>query len=213
MSMKNLFNRMPAACLAIAAAFLLAAPGAQAMKLKNQNLTQLISDAESIVFGTVKSVSDGVAKNGMPYTEITLSVGSIAKGKISEGNDYTFRQFGLLKPRSMGNGKQLIAVAPEGFARWNEGETVAAFLYKPASKTGLQTTAGMTQGKFTLVNGKLSNEFNNAGLFEGVEIDSSLLSSEQRNMLTTPGAVDASAFMDLVGRAVEEQWIANGEMK
>jgi hypothetical protein len=213
MSMNKLFNRMPAACLAFAAVLLLVAPGAQAMKVKNQNLTQLISQAQSIVFGTVTSVSDGVAKNGMPYTEITLSVGSSAKGKITEGSDYTFRQFGLLKPRTMANGKALIDVTPEGFPRWHAGETVVAFLYKPASRTGLQTTAGMAQGKFQLVNGMLVNDYNNLGLFEGVEIDKSLLSSAERNMITKPGAVDAAAFMDLVGRAVAENWIANGEMK
>jgi hypothetical protein len=144
---------------------------------------------------------------------VTLAVGDIAKGNAEEGSDFTFRQFGLLKPRSLGNGKTLLAVSPEGFARWAEGETVLAFMYKPASQTGLQTTAGMAQGKFTLTNGMFANEFNNAGLFEGVEINQSLLSPEQRNMLTTPGAVDATDFADLIGRAVAEQWIENGEMK
>ena len=113
----------------------------------------------------------------------------------------------------MENGHKLLAVAPEGFARWIEGETVVAFMYKPASRTGLQTTAGMAQGKLKLVNGKLVNEFNNTGLFEGVEIADGLLTGEQHNMLTTPGAVDAHAFMELVARAVSEGWIENGEMR
>ena len=86
-------------------------------------------------------------------------------------------------------------------------------MYKPASRTGLQTTAGMAQGKLSLVNGMLVNEFNNAGLFDGVEIDSSLLTDEQQNMLTSPGAVDAHAFLDLVQRAVDEGWIENGGMR
>ena len=210
---RNLVNRTSAACLAIAAALLLAAPAAQAMKLKSQSLTQLITEAQSIVFGTVRSVTDGIDGNGRPYTEITLAVGDIAKGGIEAGSEYTFRQFGLLKPRSLGNGKTLLAVSPEGFARWAEGETVLAFLYRPAALTGLQTTAGMAQGKFTLTNGMFANEFHNAGLFDGVEINSSLLSPEQQNMLTTPGAVDATEFADLIGRAVAEQWIENGEMK
>jgi hypothetical protein len=210
---QNPIKRMPAACLVIAAALLLAAPAAQAMKLKSQNLTQLISESQSIVFGTVTRVTDGIEANGRPYTEVTLAVGDIAKGNVEEGSDFTFRQFGLLKPRSLGNGKTLLAVTPEGFARWNEGETVLAFMYRPASRTGLQTTAGMAQGKFTLANGTFANEFNNAGLFEGVEINSALLSPEQQNMLTTPGAVDANEFADLVGRAVAGEWIENGEMK
>ncbi len=44
-----------------------------------------------------------------------------------------------------------------------------AFLYKPASLTGLQTTAGMTQGKLRMLEGRLGNELNNVGLFDGVE--------------------------------------------
>lgn len=186
---------------------------ADAAKLNNQNLTQLIAEAESIIAGTVKEVYDGIDPNGIPFTQVTISVHSVAKGKVVEQQDYTFRQFGLLTPRTMENGHKLLAIAPEGFARWREGETVVAFMYKPASRTGLQTTAGMAQGKLSLVNGTLVNEFNNTGLFEGVEINESLLTSEQQNMLTTPGAVDAQPFMDLVSRAVSEGWIENGEMR
>jgi hypothetical protein len=200
--------------LACAAALvLLATAQAQAMKLRPQNLTQLITESDSIIAGTVTSVTDGIAANGIPYTEVTISVRSTAKGSIAENADYTFRQFGLLKPRKMDNGKLLLAVAPEGFARWREGETVVAFMYKPAAKTGLQTTAGMAQGKLTLVNDRLANEFDNAGLFDGVELPADELSDAERNMITTPGAVDADTFMSLVGRAVSENWIAKGEMR
>ena len=45
------------------------------------------------------------------------------------------------------------------------------------------------------------------------EIDAGLLTDEQQNMMTTPGAVDAQAFMDLVSRAVAEGWVENGEMR
>ena len=71
----------------------------------------------------------------------------------------------------------------------------------------------MGQGKLTLVNGKLVNEYQNAGMFDGVDIDSSLLNSEQQNMLLNPRTIDASAFVDLVGRAVSGQWIEKGVMK
>jgi len=186
---------------------------AHAAKLNSQNLTQLITEADSIIAGTVKEVFDGIDPNGIPFTQVTISVHSVAKGNVAENADYTFRQFGLLTPRTMENGHKLLAVAPEGFARWAEGETVVAFMYKPASRTGLQTTAGMAQGKLNFVNDTLVNEFNNAGLFDGVEINEALLSEEQRSMLTTPGAVDAGAFMELVGRAVSEGWIETGEMR
>ncbi len=194
-------------------ASVLIAPVASAAKLNNQNLTQLIVESDSIVSGTVRTVTDGIDAAGVPYTEVTIAIHSVAKGNVKEKVDYTFRQFGLLEPRTMENGHKLLAVAPDGFARWHEGETVVAFLYKPASRTGLQTTAGMAQGKLSQINGKLVNEFNNAGMFDGVEINPNLLSPEQQNMLTTVGAVDAQAFMDLVARAVDEGWIENGEMR
>ena len=138
---------------------------------------------------------------------------SSAKGKALDGQDYTFRQFGLLAPRRLPGGKVMLALTPEGFPKWREGESVVAFMHKPAARTGLQTTAGVAQGKFVQVNGTLVNDFNNAGLFEGVEIDDSLLSDEHRSLLHEPGAVDAAAFIDLVGKAVEGNWIESGEMK
>lgn len=195
------------------ALLLLAAPATQAMKLKKQNLTQLISESQSIVSGVVRTVTDGIDDNGLPYTEVTIAVGKSAKGRITEDSDYTFRQFGLLKPLKMANGKTYLAVSPEGFPRWNKGESVVAFLYKPAANTGLQTTAGMAQGKFSLAGGKLFNDFDNAGLFDGVEIADHLLDDAERHMINTAGAVDAGTFMQLVGRAIDEDWIAKGEME
>ena len=212
MKLKTHYQAPVMAALLLTLLALIANP-AHAMKIRNQNLTQLISDSSSIVFGTVDSVTDGIDAKGVPYTEVTINVGSDAKGKIADGESYSFRQFGLLKPRKMANGKAYIALRPEGFPRWVEGETVMAFLRAPASITGLQTTAGMGQGKLSMVNGKLINEYQNAGMFEGVDIDSSLLTSEQQNMLINPRAIDASAFIDLVGRAVSEQWIEKGVLK
>lgn len=185
----------------------------QAASLKHQNLAQLIASSESIIAGTVKSVSDGIDLKGVPYTEITIAVGSSAKGKAKSGEDFTFRQFGLLKPRTLSNGHKLLAVTPEGFAHWNEGEYVVAFMYRPAANTGLQTTAGMAQGKFSAVNGRLANQFGNQGLFSGVDIDRGLLSQEEQDMLETRGAVDLGVFTRLVGRAVDQKWVEQGVMK
>lgn len=195
------------ACLSVAL------PAIQAGSMKQVNLTHLISDAQSIVHGTVKSVTDGIDEQGVPYTEVTLYVRSSAKGNVTDESEYTFRQFGLTQPRTLPDGRLVLAVTPEGFARWHEGETVVAFLRAPASMTGLQTTAGLAQGKLTQANGKLANVFGNEGLFEGVSINDELLNDEDRNLLTTPGPVDEEAFMSLVHRAVSEQWIENGEME
>ncbi|UCF69423.1 MAG: hypothetical protein JSV80_09175 [Acidobacteriota bacterium] len=199
----------------VAALVLLAASVAQAATLANQNLTQLITDSESIVEGTVKSVTDGIDENGLPYTEVTIAVNSTAKGNIEGETEYTFRQFGLLEPRTLEDGTILLTVSPAGFARWHEGESVIAFLHRPATRTGLQTTAGLAQGKLARFdsNTLAANEFGNAGLFEGVWINPELTTPEEKNMLTTAGPVDAGTFMNLVHRAVFEQWIENGEMR
>ena len=113
----NRFKPLGLLGVAALATMLVFAPAAQATKLKQQNLTQLISQAESIVAGTVRSVADGIDPNGVPYTEVTIAVGTIAKGKVKGGEDYTFRQFGLLEPRTFPDGRQLLAVSPEGFPR------------------------------------------------------------------------------------------------
>lgn len=197
---------------ALALAAVVLTPAAQATKLKVRNLTQLISESQSIIAGTVTAVTDGIDDNGIPYTEVTVAVTGSAKGGHEDGSEYTFRQFGLLAPRSGQDGLQYLAVAPAGFPRWHEGESVIAFLHEPAATTGLQTTSGLAQGKLSLVNGRLANEFDNLGLFDGVEIDDDLLTPAERDMLTTPGPVDAATFMQLVDRAVSEGWIENGEM-
>jgi hypothetical protein len=203
---------MAAAVLGTALA-LLPAVAVQAAKLKQQNLTQLIADAQMIVAGKVVRVTDGVTPQGLPYTEITLAVQDSAKGTLRGGASYKFRQFGLVAPRKMPNGKMLLAVSPEGFPRWQEGERVIAFMHKPASKTGLQTTSGLAQGKLNLLDGQVFNEFNNRGLFDGVKINDALLSKNERAMLASQGPVDAATFVGLVGRAVSENWITSGEMR
>ena len=122
---------------------LLGGPAAHAMKLKQQNLTRLIADSQSIIAGKVTHVTDGVTPSGMPYTEITVSVADSAKGELRGGAKYTFRQFGLLKPRKMPNGSTLAAVTPEGFPNWKVGEQVVAFMYKPASRAASASSASV----------------------------------------------------------------------
>jgi hypothetical protein len=205
--------RVPALTAMLAAIVMALAPVAQATKLRPQNLTQLIAESDSIIAGVVRSVTDGIDEKGVPYTEVTILVSDAAKGSMQKDAEYTFRQFGLLKPRTMPNGHQYIAISPAGFPRWQRGESVVAFLYKPAAHTGLQTTAGMAQGKLTLINGQLANEFGNAGLFDGVEIDPRRLTAADQEMLNSSGAVDAATFMSLVGRAVDGRWVETGEMR
>jgi hypothetical protein len=192
---------------------LLPAVAEQAAELEQQNLAQLIADAQMIVAGKVLRVADGVSPKSLPYTEITLAIQYSLRGSLRGGATYKFRQFGLVAPRKMPDGRMLLAVSPAGFPHWQEGEHVVVFLQRPAARTGLQTTCGLAQGKFNVLDGKVFNEFDNRGLFDGVKIDESLLARNERAMLASKGAVDTATFVGLVGRAVKEDWIATGKMR
>jgi len=202
--------RLGAALLAGAA---LALPAA-ATQLVAANLTRLIGQSDLIVSGKVKNVTDGIDAKGVPYTEVTIAVGSSAKKKLAPRSDFKFRQYGLLKARKMADGRCLLAKAPEGFPSWSKDEQVVAFMYKPATKTGLRTTVGLAQGKFTANGGRLANEQFNRGLFSGVQVNPGLLTASESAMLRGPAdAVDAVTLMSLVNRAVAGQWIENGAMR
>jgi hypothetical protein len=192
---------------------LLPAVAEQAAEIKQQNLAQLITDAQMIVAGKVVRVVDGVSPKSLPYTEITLAVQYSIRGSLRGGARYKFRQFGLVAPRKLPDGRMLLAVSPAGFPRWQEGEHVIAFLQRPAGKTGLQTTCGLAQGKFNVLDGKVFNEFDNRGLFSGVRISDSLLGRDERAMLASKGPVDTATFVGLVGRAVREDWISTGRLR
>lgn len=192
---------------------LLAATQAHATQLIQHNLTQLINDAETIISGRVTQVTDGFTQDGIPYTEVTIAVSGSAKGNAGKQDNYTFRQFGLIQPRTMPDGSRYLGMSPAGFSRWTEGENVVAFLNRPASITGLQTTSGLAQGKFALRNGYYVNQFENRGLFDNVEVNVPDLTDAQHNILTHGGPAEAAAFLELIRRAVAEQWIEQGDMR
>jgi len=195
----------------LALALAVASQPALAVSVKQQNLYDLVGQSDQIIIGTIKSVTDGFTDDGVPYTEVTLIVREKLRGTKSES--YTFRQFGLLSPREI-DGRTYLGVTPEGWPRWNEKETVLLFLGKQARLTGLQTTVGLGQGKLRLQDGQLASETRNAGLFEGVQISANGLSSSQVAMLKTSSSpVDAGSFIELVRRAVNENWIETGVMK
>ena len=201
------------ACAWIACALLLAPASAHATTVKKQlNLVDLLQQSELIVHGRVKSVTDGIDARGIPYTEVTLHVAETLKGQT--GSDYTFRQFGLLAPRPMGDGKVNLMVTPAAWATYARGEEAIFFLRKAAAWTGLRTTAGLAQGQFRVSVAGAANSANNAGLFESVQVDPGLLGdSEKRVMATTRGAVNARGFTSLVKQAVEGKWVENGRMR
>lgn len=156
-------------------------PGARradAMTVLRQNVEQLVSLSKDIVVGKVVSVVDGI-DGGMPFTKVTLHVTEAIKGSSVEvpygGGEYSFRQFGLSRPRPGPYGTTNLNVTPQGWPRFAEGEEVLLFLYTPASRTGLRTTVGLDQGKFTIANGHALNGAGNVGLFRDVSLDARAL--------------------------------------
>lgn len=211
MKLSNWVRRLPLMAGMAGALALCLAPTAQAT-LKKQNLVQLVAGSQSIVAGTVTKVTDGIDARGIPYTEVTIDVGQSPKGHIGEGK-YTFRQFGLLKPRTMPNGHRMVMVTPAEFPQWHQDEYVVAFLYHPAAKTGLQTTTGLAQGKLRMVNHKLVNRFGNAGLFQNITVKPGALSTHAMHVLHSSGPVDSGAFLDLIKDIVNKQLIKKGAIK
>jgi hypothetical protein len=176
------------------------------------NVVDLVANSDMILRGTVTKVSDGVDSRGIPYTEVTMHVSDAIRGQVT--GEYTFRQFGLLKPRDMGNGMTNLMVTPAGWPTYTQGEETILFLNKKAAWTGLQTTVGLAQGKFKVSMAGAVNQANNAGLFKNVAVDPALLGAkEQRAMQTQQGPVNVNAFVSLVKQAVTENWVQTGRMK
>ena len=169
-----------------------------------RNVADLITLSDMIIVGKVVAVSDGLDGN-TPFTEVTIEVSQTIKGNVT--GQYTFRQFGLLAPKDMGNGLVNANVTPPGWPKYRAGEQVMLFLYKAASITGLRTTVGLFQGKFIVRGGELTNAIHNLGLFENVSIGPRRLSASQQAMLEIKkGRLDAASFISFVSKAVNEQW-------
>lgn len=180
---------------------------AHAKSINKQNLVDLMTHTDSILIGTVSNISDGFQK-GLPYTEITVDVGQSVKGE--HGSSYTFRQFGLIRPKATGDGRINLMVTPAGWPTYNKGEQVMLFLHKPASETGFQTTAGLTQGKFTIKGNRIANGINNDALFADLKFNGTLSGPQQNLVNQVGGSYATEEFFTLIKTAVAENWIENG---
>jgi hypothetical protein len=182
------------------------------MQQRESNIVELVGKSELILRGTVKSVADGIDPSGFPYTQITFHVAEAIRGEV--GTEYTFRQFGLLKPRSMGNGMMNLMVTPAGWTTYAQGEEAILFLNRPAKFTGLQTTVGLAHGKFKVSAAGASNDTNNSGLFAHVKVEPNLLTDSERELMrVTQRPVNTKAFVSLVRKAVKGRWIEQGSMR
>jgi hypothetical protein len=181
-----------------------------ATSMQHQDIVDLIGLSETILVGRVARVTDGF-DGGVPYTEVTLDVSETVRG--TPGATYTFRQFGLAAPRSLGNGLRYVGVSPDGWPRFAEGEKVVLFLYKKASKTGLRTTVGLLQGKFVERDGRVTNGIENEGLFRNISVSEDLLTPAEAKMVKAPrGALTADTFVSFVRKAVQGRWIEKKEL-
>lgn len=203
--------RLPILCLIVLACLGTAAPPASATSMLHRNIVDLIEISELIVTGTVVNVTDGF-ESGVPYTEVTVEVEESLKGSVPD--IYTFRQYGLREPVSLGNGLTYVGVSPDGWPRFEPGEDVLLFLYKPASKTGLRTTVGLFQGKFQKVNEQYENAIRNRGLFRGVSAQAGLLDPAEERMLEAKGGpVRAATLRSFVRKAVRGRWVEERKLQ
>ncbi len=178
-----------------------------ASSVLQRNAAQLSHLAKDIVVARIVSVRDGLSDQNVPYTEVAIAIDRTVKGDKSGA--YTFRQFGLLEPRPMAGGLMNLNVTPAGWPRYRVGEKVMLFLYNEASMTGLRTTVGLFQGKFTIEDGAIANGATNQGLFDGVSVPEAQLSAAERKLLTSPsGPVSADAFISLIQKGVDGGWFA-----
>lgn len=188
----------------------LSAPS-HATSVMQMSVVDLLAHSQTIVAGRVDKVTDGFDAKGVPYTEVTLKVSDTIRG--TKGDTYTFRQFGLDKPRKMADGRVHLGGRPQGWPTWRKDEAAILFLYPKASRTGLQTTVGLGYGKMSLGNGVAMNAYENTGLFSSVQVNRALLDSDEKKLFDTrTGPVDADAFRKFLHRAVEGNWVRNGSI-
>ncbi|NUS60078.1 MAG: hypothetical protein HOQ01_03940 [Lysobacter sp.] len=204
-------HRIPNRLAALLAALLLPF-AAFASSVAPNNIVHLIEGAQDIVVGSVLTVEDGIDARGVPYTEVMLDVGETLRGTHAE--TFVFRQFGLLQPRKLANGKTLYATRPQGWPEWRSGERVLLFLTPPASETGLRTTVGLTQGKFTIIGNRLQVTDGERALFDRVAVKTGLLDEDERHLIEkATDNYDANVFLAFVRRAVAQRWIETGSLR
>ena len=182
-----------------------------ATSVRPMSVVDLLDYSQTIVSGRVEKVTDGFDAKGVPYTEVTLKVMDMIRGQKSE--TYTFRQYGLEKPRAMPDGRVYLGGRPASWPTWRNGEVAIVFLYPKAKFTGLQTTVGLGHGKVSVGSGVAMNAYDNTALFAGVNINRALLGSAEQQMFDTKkGPVNEQTFRKFLHRAVEGNWTKNGSM-
>jgi hypothetical protein len=212
LSQMNLGTIRGLGCAALAAlTFAVVSPTSHATSVQQMSIVDLLDHSQDIVAGRVVKVSDGFDAKGVPYTEVTLKVMDMIRG--AAGETYTFRQYGLDKPRAMPDGRVYLGGRPSSWPTWRKDEVAIVFLYPKAKFTGLQTTVGLGYGKVSVGSGVAMNAYDNTGLFSGVNVNRTLLDSAEKKMFDTrKGPVDEETFRKVLHRAVAGNWVKNGSI-
>jgi hypothetical protein len=182
-----------------------------ATSVRQMSIVDLLDHSQTILAGRVEKVADGFDAKGVPYTEVTIKVMDTIRGE--KGATYTFRQFGLDKPRTMPDGRVHLGGRLAGWPTWHSGEVAILFLYPKAKLTGMHTTVGLGYGKMSVGSGAVMNAYDNTGLFAGVKVDRALLDGAEQQMVDTKkGPVNEETFRKFLHRAVEGNWTKNGSL-
>ena len=143
---------------------------ALATTLIHKNLAGLIVDSERIFVGECISVQEReieFSTGSIWYTEYRFEVIDRIKGNF-EGI-VTIRQYGLVKPRQIGENRLLVSRIP-AMPVYNENQKYLLFL-RADSRFGLTSPIGLYQGAFLITHDQYGKEvavngIMNRGLFE-----------------------------------------------
>ena len=205
----RLCSRLCVLGLVVLAGLLQTSPS-HATTMRTASIVDLIDLADSILIGEIVSIEDGFDSMNLPYSDITMNVvEDLSGGKTGLR---TFRQFGLKEPRQLANGMTALSVTPAGFPIFATEEKVVLFLYKKSPMNSMQTTVGLTQGKFTIDGqGMVSNAIDNTNLFRGVGAQTDRMpESAQKLVKRAGGKIDDATFLSFVREAVEKRWVEEG---
>lgn len=118
----------------------LASSTASATTVMRLNLSDLVSQSEQIVHGTV-SRAEAVVQGRRVYTIVTITVIDRLKGAAAK--EVTFTQLGGRTPR--------LATYVPGTPTFTAGEEVVVFLERPSAHGAPLVVTGLAQGKFKVV--------------------------------------------------------------
>lgn len=132
------------------------------------NLDQLTERSATIVRGTVLDIKQVTVRGGggdLPALHYTVAVSEVFKGEVASAKEVQIVEFKMLgNLEGMKEGKVL-----PSFPVIQTGKEYLLFI-SPNGPIGLTTTMGLSQGCFNFVNSSVINGFNNAGLFQGMNV-------------------------------------------